>query len=188
MESTLFFVFGGLLVVSALVVAWLGMRAQSFPGGRGLITGVSVFFAVLVVGTAVFGWIHAGHEKEHREEELAKEERGAKEEGGAKGEAGASTVLDVASPKDGSLVFEPDGLEASAGLIALVYTNPSQVPHNINLEFEGKTIAESETISEGTVKLEKRLQPGEYVFYCDVPGHRQAGMEGDLTVSGPQEP
>jgi len=185
-ESTLFFVFGGLLVVSALVVAWLGMRAESFPGGRGLIAGVSVFFAVLVVGTAVFGWIHAGHEKEHREEELAKEEGEAKGEAGS--EAVAGTVLDVSSPKDGSLVFEPDGLEASAGLISLVYTNPSRVPHNIHLEFEGKTIAESETISEGTVKIEKRLQPGEYVFYCDVPGHRQAGMEGDLTVSGAQKP
>ena len=26
------------------------------------------------------------------------------------------------------------------------------------------------------------LAPGKYVFYCTVPGHRQAGMQGDLTV------
>lgn len=186
MDSALFFVFGGLLVVSALVLAWLGMRAESFPGRRGLIVGVGATFAVLVVGTAVFGWIHAGEEKEHREKELAKEESGAEGEAGS--EATAGTVLDVASPKDGSLVFEPDGLEAAAGLITLVYANPSQVPHNINLEFDKKTIAESETISEGTAKIEKRLEPGQYVFYCDIPGHRQAGMEGDLTVTGPEKP
>jgi plastocyanin len=27
-----------------------------------------------------------------------------------------------------------------------------------------------------------RLDPGTYIYYCDIPGHRQVGMEGTLTV------
>jgi uncharacterized cupredoxin-like copper-binding protein len=33
------------------------------------------------------------------------------------------------------------------------------------------------------MKLTLKLKPGRYVFYCSVPGHRQAGMEGTLNVS-----
>ena len=30
------------------------------------------------------------------------------------------------------------------------------------------------------------LQPGTYTFYCEIPGHRQAGMEGTITIVAPE--
>jgi uncharacterized cupredoxin-like copper-binding protein len=60
--------------------------------------------------------------------------------------------------------------------------NPSQTPHAV--EVEGKGVEEeTKTLTQGTAKITVDLKPGKYEFYCPVDGHRQAGMEGTLTVS-----
>jgi plastocyanin len=35
--------------------------------------------------------------------------------------------------------------------------------------------------AKGGLRIDK---PGEYTFYCDVPGHRTGGMEGTIRVTG----
>jgi uncharacterized cupredoxin-like copper-binding protein len=37
-------------------------------------------------------------------------------------------------------------------------------------------------VTGGTADLTANLKAGKYEFYCPVDGHRQAGMEGTLTV------
>jgi uncharacterized cupredoxin-like copper-binding protein len=65
--------------------------------------------------------------------------------------------------------------------VTIELDNPSSTPHNV--EVEGGGIEEvSDTITESTASVNVDLQPGEYVYYCNVPGHRDAGMEGTLTV------
>lgn len=185
-NETSFYVLGGVLVVAALGISFLGLRTKGFPPRAVLIVGTALF-AALVLGTTTYAVLQAQDEQEHRNATLAAEEEEAAAAAGTSGGAAETTVLDLTSPEDGSLVFDPDGLEAPAGSITLNYDNPSPVGHNIAVELEGETIGESDTVVGAIATLElTEVAPGEYVFFCAVPGHRESGMEGDLTVTGPE--
>ena len=94
-------------------------------------------------------------------------------------DGGAGEVA-VASPEDGSLSFDPAELSAPAGEVTFNYDNPSQVPHAFEIEGVDGSATDTITQSEATVTV--RLEAGEYTFFCPVGSHRQAGMEGTLTV------
>ena len=102
----------------------------------------------------------------------------------ATGGAGEATTLENPADESGALAFQKKELTAPAGEITLVMENPSSVEHNIavkngDIEEEGEVVGQGEK-SEVTVTLE----PGDYTFYCSVPGHEAAGMEGTLAVTG----
>jgi plastocyanin len=94
---------------------------------------------------------------------------------------GGGETIEVSSPEDGSLKFDQSELTAPAGEVTFTYSNPSQVPHAFEVEGNGVE-EETETITEGDDSITVELKAGEYVYYCPVGSHRQAGMEGTLTV------
>jgi plastocyanin len=91
-------------------------------------------------------------------------------------------TLQLAADPNGALSFDKDTLDAAAGSVTIELTNDSSVPHNVEVEGNGVE-EESDTITGDTTSLTVDLEPGTYDFYCAVPGHREAGMEGTLTVS-----
>ena len=97
------------------------------------------------------------------------------------GGGGGGTTLELAADPGGALAFDQTELTAPAGDITIHLTNDAQIPHNV--EVEGNGVEEvSDTITGADTSLAITLEPGEYVFYCAVPGHREGGMEGTLTV------
>jgi plastocyanin len=96
------------------------------------------------------------------------------------GGGGGGETVEVSSPEDGGLSFEPAELTAPAGEVTFTYDNPSQVPHAFDIE--GVEGAATDTITQSEASVTVRLEAGEYTFYCPVGQHRQAGMEGTLTV------
>ena len=98
------------------------------------------------------------------------------------GTAGAAT-FDVEADPSGALAFTTDKATAKAGEVTVNFTNSSPVPHDVRIEDSGgKEIGGTEVLAEGNESAEVDLKPGEYTFFCSVPGHRQGGMEGTLTV------
>src|SRR5262245_47152745 len=94
-----------------------------------------------------------------------------------------TATVKVDADPSGQLAFVQKSLNAPAGSDVFVLTNDSSVPHNLEIEGNGVTAGPSATVSGGeTAQLKVALKPGTYTFFCAIPGHRQAGMEGTLTV------
>jgi plastocyanin len=106
------------------------------------------------------------------------ETSGKQGSGGA--QASATTLKLAADPA--ALAFDKESLDAKAGKVTIDFDNPSAIPHNVVIEENGKELAGFEPISEGEESETAELKAGTYTFYCSVPGHREAGMEGTLTV------
>lgn len=97
------------------------------------------------------------------------------------GGGGDGTTIMLMADASGALSFDQTELTAPAGEVTITLMNESGIPHNV--EVEGNGIEEvSDTISEGSTDLTLTLEPGEYEFYCAIPGHKEGGMEGTLTV------
>jgi plastocyanin len=116
----------------------------------------------------------AGEEAEGKAEEVEKESEKATGSGG--------TVAVEADPS-GNLAFTSEEITAKAGKDTIEFTNESPVPHDVKIEdSSGKEVGGTEIIQEGSDTAEVDLKPGTYTYFCSVPGHRQAGMEGTLVV------
>jgi plastocyanin len=97
-------------------------------------------------------------------------------------DGGGGTAVDVSAPEDGSLTFDQGSLSASSGPATFEFDNPSSTGHDFCLEQDGSEVGCTDVISGDADTLDVDLESGDYTYYCSVPGHREGGMEGTLTV------
>ena len=90
----------------------------------------------------------------------------------------------LAMPADanGQLAYITKVATATAGSLEIDSKNPSSTPHNIAIEGPGVDEKGPVVTSGAVSKITATLKPGAYTYYCSVPGHREGGMEGKLTV------
>jgi plastocyanin len=97
--------------------------------------------------------------------------------------SGGGSTIDISADPSGALAFEQTDVTADAGKDTLDFTNDSSTPHDVVIEDDGGTeVGKTDVISGDSATADVDLKPGTYTFFCSVPGHREAGMEGTLTV------
>ena len=95
----------------------------------------------------------------------------------------AAPARSTSKPIRGQLAYTAKTATAKAGKVTVSFTNPQPLSHDVAIEDSGgEEVGATEVIGEGSDSTTVELEPGKYTFFCTVPGHREAGMEGTLTV------
>jgi len=159
-----FYVAGGLLAGWAVLLGFIGLSLPDFPGSEGRARLVMLTTGVLVAATLTAAVLTAGEETE-----------------GAAPAAGTGSVQLTADPS-GKLAYDRKQLSVDHGKVTVRLVNRSQTPHNVTIAKGSRVLAGTRTIEGATTSTTVDLPPGAYVFFCSVDAHRQAGMQGTLTV------
>jgi plastocyanin len=97
--------------------------------------------------------------------------------------SGSGQALALEANPEGQLKYNTSSLTAKAGKVSIDFANMSPEGHNVTVaSASGAVVGATPTFQGGSKTLTLNLKPGTYKFFCTVPGHRTAGMEGTLTV------
>jgi plastocyanin len=204
---------GALVAWALIVSAGLGLRRADFPGnlaGQRVVMAISAVLVLVAVATAVVTSgvsTKAGASGATGGSATGGYATGASTSGGASSAprtttparppkattgtpappsspaaAAGPSVLKLAADPGGQLSYDTKQLSARAGIVTIDFANASPLEHDVTIAQGSKVLGQT-PIKTGPATLSLNLKPGTYTFYCAVPGHRQGGMEGTLSVS-----
>jgi plastocyanin len=97
--------------------------------------------------------------------------------------------LQIPASPSGQLAYVTNKATAMPGPVTIEMPNTSGVSHNVVVETgeggatpKGSKLGASPYTTKSAATVKVSLKPGTYTFFCEAPGHRQAGMYGTLTV------
>ncbi len=151
-------------------------ESSAFPRHYWLFFGLGLgFVATLFVGLVVL--IAGGPEPDTSPDPAAGTAASQPEDGSGQTAVLGSSEVSVIGTE---FAFDPDELILAPGA-TITLDNQGLVIHNMEIEGVAGFLIEAQAgqSASGTIDVD----PGEYVIFCSIPGHREAGMEGTLTVT-----
>ena len=165
-----YYIAGGVLAAWAVLLAAWGISHHGFPRTPGRARLVMFTSLVLVVATMATAVLTGGEAAGHHAAAATPAPKAT------------SRTLALAADPGGALRFDKTQAAVLSGRVTVKLTNDAAVAHNVTIAQGSKTLGATKTIAKSTDTVELNLDPGTYAFFCSVPGHRQAGMQGTLTV------
>lgn len=158
----------------------------------------TIFSTVIAAGLALSASVPAFADAGHHGHHGSAAKFAAGEPGDPKRPA---RIVNVAmTESDGKMLFVPSKLEVRKGeQVKFVLRNSGELEHEFVLATTDENLAHAEAMKAGSMKHDdpnaKMLDPkkasdivwkftkaGEFEYACLIPGHREAGMTGTITV------
>ena len=93
-------------------------------------------------------------------------------------------MIKIEANPTGLLKYTESSIHAKPGSETISFTNNSPIEHDVVvINSANKILGQTPIFVKGTHTFKVTLPAGTYTYYCSVPGHREAGMEGKLTIT-----
>lgn len=161
-------------VITVVILIGATVLANSKQLRSSSIALMTAIFALVIFSS---GWLVLGHSQEKGNGSAPLT---------AAGPAPAGKLAFTAAP-GGQFKFAPDKLTVKTGIYAVTLTDGAVGQHTLDFD-DASTLFAGLVVNNQGEKATTRIffgAPGEYTFFCAVPGHRAAGMFGTVTVTGP---
>jgi uncharacterized cupredoxin-like copper-binding protein len=158
-----------------LLVVLIGASILS-SGERMQTPTVILLTSIFLLALSFAGWISLGHSEESGQAANATLPATLKT---------TQTVKITAGP-GGNLIYNPNAANVKTGLVQFQITWAS-TPHTFSFHEDSALFAELVAGAPGSTSTGVAYfgAPGQFQFFCSIPGHEAAGMKGTVTVAGP---
>lgn len=92
---------------------------------------------------------------------------------------GGGETVDIAETE---YKLDPADPSVKAGSVTFNVSNDGAIVHNLEIEGSGVEDITDDLQPGDSGELTVDLQPGTYEIYCNIDGHQDLGMEGEVTV------